>query len=199
MSYDTALEAFVTPMRRRFTIPAGMDQKGFLDDLADALARFTPSQLDAAATWFRDNREVRAFPTIAECKATCARMPSEDHIRIARKAYDREANRKADEAVEFRRRIEAYKLCRSAMGREADHNGWLVALIEFCEDNQRLPAGYEIDEVKAKSQRSVDALERLQGPGLSPAIYATCANWRQAMLDRAHTEVFEYQAKARAA
>jgi hypothetical protein len=195
MSFQAVTDNFVIPMRNRFTIPSGLDQGGFLADLTDALANFTPAQLDGAATWFRDNREVRAFPTIAECKSTCARMPREADIAIARKAYDRESNRKADEAVEFRRRIAAYKLCRCAMGREADHNGWLVALIEFCEENQRLPAGYEIDEIKAKAQRSADALDALQGPGMSPAIYAACSQFRRNMLDRAHTEVFDYRPK----
>jgi hypothetical protein len=118
VSYDTALELFVAPMRRRFTVPAGMDQKGFLDDLADALSSFTPSQLEAAADWFRDKYEPRSFPTIAVCKAACARMPREADIAIARKAYDRESNRKADEAVEFRRRIAAYKLCRRRSARQ---------------------------------------------------------------------------------
>jgi hypothetical protein len=200
MSYETAMEAFAVPMRRRFTIPAGMDQKGFLDDVADALSGFTVSQLEAAATWFRDKYEPRTFPTIAVCKSACARMPREADIAIAQKAYARESNRKADEAVEFRRRIEAYKLCRCAMGREADHNGWLPALIEFCEDNQRLPAGHEIDDVKAKAQRSADALESLlKGMKEGGSLYAACAQFRRNMLDRARTEVFDYRQKMQAA
>jgi hypothetical protein len=196
LSLEIAFTHFVEPMQRRFAVSRDMPREAFLEDCAAELARFSVVQLDGAVQWFTRNHKQRTFPSIGDCIDTVARMPTEKHIEVARKAYDREANRKADEAVEFRRRIEAYKLCRCAMGREADHNGWLPALIEFCEDNQRLPAGHEIDDVKAKAQRSADALESLlKGMKEGGSLYAACAQFRRNMLDRAHTEVFDYRPK----
>jgi hypothetical protein len=151
-----------------------------------------------AAAMFRDSREHRTFPSIAECKRACAEVPRSVVHAQTRSPFSTQAERSAEERQEDERRRRARVICHCEMGRQADREGWLVALIEFAADNGRLPVGSELDGVRKKARKSEDGLyanRHLFVKGVAdesqPGPYYACLlNFRKTMLERAHQEVF---------
>ncbi len=147
-------EAFVEPMRRWFTDPPSAQSGAFFADLADDLAPYTEHQLTLAASSIRRSRALRTFPTIRECIDACEKMPAapahQAQPTAGKKTY---RERELDQQDEWRRRKEAERLCRSEMGRQADREMWLTALIEFAAEHLRLPERGEIADVKDLAER----------------------------------------------
>jgi hypothetical protein len=189
LSLQDAFTHFVAPMRRAFTIPSGMPQDEFLADLAEELSGFTSYQLETAAKHFRKSREMRSFPTIAECRSACQRFTEVPVIQIAGPKYKTEEERKAEAIQERHRLIDAYRMCRCDLGRQADHEGWLQTLVEFCAEHCRLPNRQEA----AKLQAFSDEVDRNLHAEPKPANYLMLCQIRDHMREKARREVFEFQ------
>ncbi len=153
-STDAAFERFVGPMRKWFNDPPGADSSGFFADLAGDLAPYTEYQLELAASSIRRTRKERYFPTIRECIDACEKMPAapahQAQLTAGKKTY---RERELDQQDEWRRRKEAERLCRCEMGRQADREMWLTALLEFAAEHLRLPERGEIADVKDLAER----------------------------------------------
>lgn len=187
MTIQNAFDHFVAPMRRRFSVPAGMDQDGFLGDLAESLSAYTVHQLQQAAEHFRDNRTVRVFPTIAECRQAAERFtaaPTAAASISSRQWMGAEEERTAAMS-QGHARVEAFRLCRCELGLRADREGWLNAMIDFCEVKRRLPNREEIVGLRRLAQRNEDAVEKHGGQ-----LRGILMGFRRSMHERARADVF---------
>lgn len=174
-----ATKFFIEPMLETFDGPPGSSPSAFFDALAEELAGFSEKRLSAAVSLLRRTRKYPRFPTFAECVEACrmAVVPGEIAARhIARN----ESARNADMAI-------ARQLCRCDLGLEADADGWLVTMLEFCEREGRPPANrQEIETCKNMSRMGDEACESLRGGSL----FASMEKLRRNMNHRARTEVF---------
>ena len=206
MSETEAYTHFVEPMRRRFTVPSGIDPDLFSADLAEALANYTIYQLQCAANHFRDHRTQRSFPTIAECRQSCERFTEVPKAQATvTGAFEPDAIKKSLEHTALLNRIEAFKLCRCQLGRVANEEGWLGRLIDFASDHQRLPNEREVSTIKAAQREADRSLERLRPPvegshwslAEQAALYEKMAGFREAFKAKAYNDVFGFIEKKR--
>jgi hypothetical protein len=102
---------------------------------------------------------------------------------------------KAQDADRWRARLEAVKLCRGDLGRRADREGWLCALIDFAQERGRLPSEREVDGCKAEARKSQDGLDALRGG----PYFRSFSELRENMLARARKDVFGGPAQLQAA
>lgn len=130
-----------------------------------------------------------AFPNLATCRQAleaASRRQAQPET-TDRKPWEGETG--DDWRAKRQREIAAFKLCRCQLGERADKEGWLPALLEFCQDAGRLPDGREQDGVIAKARRSEDGLARARATDM----YRSLVEWRRLMLERAHREVFAFR------
>ena len=147
-------------------------------------------QIEQAAKHLRDTRTLRSFPTIAECRAACERFLDKPQAPTAT-TYQTDEMRRSFEHTRSVRRQDAYRLCRCALGETANRDGWLVALVEFCEANNRLPFSAEIDAVKAVARKSEDEMHTCTpAKGYDERVYVHLVAMRQEMLNFYAMEVF---------
>lgn len=155
------------------------------------------------------------------------KMPVQNAIRVAVLQAERSASSAAHartygpsdpaawdwsgkESVYFRSRDQAKDICRTDLdlARRADREGWLISLIDFCQDRGRLPERpAEIEFCKARSRKAEDALTDLRdapiGSRLSCGssatdwkqiagshVYEPMVRLRRAMLDQASRIIF---------
>jgi hypothetical protein len=164
---------------------------GFARRLEPYAQTLSADALQAIATRLIE-RGGKAFPSFTNCREALSRGEAAlTPMGFEPRAWE---THKRD-SLEWDRRLAAIKICRCSMGETADNEGWLPALLEFCEDNNRLPYNSEIGHVKAKARRSEDALHRAQG---SP-FFKSLVGWRKNMLDRARSDVFGHIEMPRAA
>ena len=126
----------------------------------------------------------KTFPTFSQCKDAIAKAGMISALKLATDLRPYETQKR--DAFDWERRVKAIKLCRCQMGDVADREGWLPALIEFCQDTSRLPDSTETPGVRGRAQRSEDALDQSRG---SP-FYQSLMTWRRNMIERAHVDVF---------
>jgi len=176
------MKSFVEPMLARFERPSGGDAAQFFSGLGESLSEFSDATLMAAVGHFRLTRKYRTFPLESECLEACRKVVVEPS-RASRPKFlwEREEPRVSQE-----RWIAARQMARCDLGREADAGGWLVALLEFCEREGRLPGRHEADNCQRIAGRSEAGLRRNFGTQL----YQSLTRLRQIMLDKAHREVF---------
>lgn len=188
MDAKDIFEVFVTPMRKRFALPQGVADHGFLAELAESLEGYSAHQLEAASRWFRDNRTRQTFPTIAECRQVCERFaPAAAQAAPTARTWKPAEEERSEAIAKVQRRHRAVQLCRgSELAHQASAESWLVGLLEFCEDNGRLPDDREWRSVRAGTH-AVDAnLHRDPKPFGYPGL----CRLRAEMHARAAREVF---------
>lgn len=135
----------------------------------------------AAAERLVRSRKAKGWPSLSEC---------EEALRDAASAPAPVSNRTWKSGHEYRseaiadreKRINAYRLCRCRMGREAHAGGWLNALVDFATDHGRLPSEREIADLIALAKRNDEAAAHSPFEGLRTI--------RKAMHDRAYREVW---------
>lgn len=174
------MRSFIEPMLARFEKPSGADSDVFFAGLVESMAELSDASLMATVGHFRLTRKYRTFPLESECLEAArkvvvkgsspAKLSWESELKISQGAW-----------------IKARQLCRCDMGRIADGGGWLVALLEFCEREGRLPYGREVDDCERVAGRSEAGLRACEGGPL----YASIKRLRQIMLNKAHQEVFD--------
>lgn len=190
---------FTDPMRKRFTVPAGLNEADFKDDLAEGLASYSVYQLACASNWFRDNRTQRAFPTVAECRHRCEEFAAERGAQVERSAGARnwktDAELREDEKQRDEREARAVEMLRGT--REAEgalKDGWLVRLIEFATDNQRLP---DMEECTALYHASKATDANLHRGGIDKGLYRKLCEMRVNAKLKAIRKVFGREEEAK--
>lgn len=126
----------------------------------------------------------KSFPTLRVCQAALER--AERRLAVPVSGEPKPWERQAANRDEWERRLAGIRLCRNPIGREADRDGWLPALIEFAAEHARLPDGREVERVKAVARRCEDGLAECRE---SP-LYRNLVNLRRGMQERAHRDVF---------
>ncbi len=169
-------ESFIEPMLAVFNQPPGANPGEFFASLAEDLARFSDAHLAEAVKNLRASRKYRDFPTIGEC------------VEAARAAVVPRgvSDRKDDAGEEWARKLEAFRLCRCSMGRQAQREGWLVALFDHCREYGRLPDADGVEACRDASARSAAGLDEARGTPL----YASLKSLREKMLARREKEIF---------
>lgn len=140
--------------------------------------------LQAVATKLIERQ--KTFPSFAQCRDAIARAEEAMTAPVSTAVRPWEIQKR--DKYDFESRLKGIKLCRCALGHTADRDGWLVSLIDFCEERERLPNDHEVYALKAKSRKIEDALEMARGT----PFYNSLIGWRKNMLERAHLDVFEY-------
>jgi hypothetical protein len=129
----------------------------------------------------------KSFPTLKTCQRALreaeARLLAPTNTSV--RPWERQ---KAKDDAEWQARLAAIRLCRCDLGRQADREGWLTTLLEFCQDEGRLPEAREIEALKRRNREVDDNLHRRP----LPINYASLCNLRKAMLERAHKDVFAF-------
>lgn len=192
MTTETAFEHFVTPMRRRFVVPQGLPQDDYLADVAESLEAFSDHQLASAATWFRDHREHRTFPTSAECRRACGRFvetPVSRPVGLGFR-YVSDEERRSEAIIARQQWLDAVRMCRCDIGHRADSEGWLTSLVEFCRDRGRLPDAREEIGLERRARQIDDNLHREP----RPIMYGALCRLRRSMVEKAHRDVFGHAA-----
>ena len=169
-------ESFIEPMLSVFNHPPGANPGEFLASLAEDLARFSDAHLAEAVRMLRSSRKYRDFPTIGECveAARAAIVPCGV------------SERKDDPGEEWAHKLDAFRLCRCSMGRQAQREGWLVALFDYCREYGRLPDADGVEACRDAAAQSVAGLEAARGTG----VYASLKALRANMIARREKEIF---------
>jgi hypothetical protein len=161
-----------------FNQPPGANSGEFFASLAEDLARFSDAHLAEAVKSLRSSRKYRDFPTIGECV---------DAARAAVVPQSKGADHGKDAAAEdWAHKLEAFRLCRCSMGRQAHREGWLVALFDYCREYGRLPDADGVEACRETAARSVAGLEASRG---IPQ-YASLKGLREKMIARREKEIF---------
>lgn len=92
----------------------------------------------------------------------------------------------AQQRLHYAKRRDACFKARCNLGRRADKEGWLCAMLDFIEDEGRLPEGREIDALILKAKKSEGALHDMRGTPFHASMVALRLN----MLERASMDVF---------
>ena len=179
---DQIHEKFIKPLEAVLGEPkrAGADPEAIYAALIDDLAQFTPIALEEAMKELRRDR--RSFPTISECVQACWK------VRVVLEPGQQPKRVSSKETEAWNTRLAAIRRVRSdsEMARAADANGWLVGLIEFAEEHERLPHPRERVRLEDRSQVA-DAKCYIEG---NADLTASLSALRKAMKDRAHRDVF---------
>ena len=194
-------QAFIGPMRRWFNDPPSSQAEGFFADLAEDLAPYTEHQLTLGAASIRRARSARTFPTIRECIDACEKMPAMPVVEaqpLAGKKTFRQ--REIERQDEWGRRKEAERLCRCDLGRQADKEMWLTALLDFAKEHQRLPERGEIAGVERLAHRAnervhelwqaVELARTVEDRNDARVLAERIENLRKRMHERAYRDVF---------
>jgi hypothetical protein len=181
---------FLEPMARAGFIPSD----DFRSLLEEELTGFGERDLKDAASHIIRTRTFSTFPMIGEIREAIrvvgdARLPAASRQRL-------------DQQMEFeKRKLARRKACmrirNTALGEPADREGWLHGLIDFVVAKDRMPDAEEQAELRrvaeslqklplVKPQKEVRGWTTLAGVGVS----ASLTRLREAMLKKAHTEVF---------
>lgn len=146
--------------------------------------------LRAAAEKVCENIRGKSAPNIKELKKhlTGARHKAEVYhaARVGPDPWDFEAQQR----LHFAKRKQACFMCRCNLGRRADKEGWLGAMIDFAEDHGRIPEGREIDACIVTAKRSESKLHDQRGTPM----YNSLVTLRLNMLERASLDVFGEEA-----
>lgn len=140
----------------------------------------------------------KSFPSLSQCRDALSR--AEEFMSSPASTDARQWDVQTRDSAEWEAKKAAWKMCRCELGRQADREGWLTALIEFCMDRGRLPGTHEVNSVIAKARQTEASLKRLEPPvegshwslGEQADFYRAAKNMRALMLARAHEDVFGF-------
>jgi hypothetical protein len=161
---------------------------GFVKRLEPYAKTLSGEVLEAVATRLIE-RGGKSFPSFLTCKIAIEQ--SERAMSAPVSTGLKPWQHQEGERLDFEAKKQAWKLCRGEMGRTASQEGWLQTLVEFCADKARLPNEREVRDLKAFCQKVDDNLHAEP----RPAFYKNLCEWRQAMKDRAHEDVFGFYDK----
>ena len=123
-------------------------EKAWVNTMVRELGGFSDDVLEHAMTTMLRTRKVRQIPLVSECIDAC--VEARRWLEKDRRSGElRDINPSAGESDWSTERVKlAYDLCKSAMGKEAAKDGWVLTLWNFIRKNQRLPKGSEIEACK---------------------------------------------------
>lgn len=122
-------------------------ETAWLRSMSETL-RGTPADvLDAAARKIIATRKYTTFPLPAECRQAC--MQAAEEMAARRRLETLPAMRGPNPNYYSEERDQlADDLMKCELGRQACHEGWQLAMWNFCRDNMRHPHAHEIERCK---------------------------------------------------
>lgn len=131
------------------------------------LKGFSDEVLEQAAKDMLRRRRGEYFPILSECLAACT--DAKHWIEQASPKLKFKTAETADPKSIDRQNL-ADQLVMGEMGRQAAHEGWILALWNFIRDNGRLPEQRQIGKLKAESKGFDHALDQCRAGGWQQAI-----------------------------
>lgn len=128
------------------------------EEYRSALAKFTPSQLDAGWVALRDSHEGRSWPTIFDVRRA---VLSKSVLATPR------TEEKPQHFPEF-----ANSIMQSNIAARAMRDGWLLSLWDFCDQNGRAPTEHESSQLIRETRIADEkACQINQSDALGRALY----------------------------
>jgi hypothetical protein len=158
---------------------------GFVRSLTPMIDQLSADMQEHAAQGIIRSRKAKGWPSLTECEKAL-RLAAEPARPVTGASFKSSAEVRSDHIADNERRIQAFKLCRCAMGREAHEGRWLNAMIDFCFDNGRLPQGREVTTLKDLARKNDDAAQS------SATRFPPFLAMREAMHDRAYRDVWGF-------
>lgn len=157
--------------------------KGFIDSVEPYAKDLNEIGLEEAVNKIKNKHKTK--PSLSQCRDALGAVQRIVSARISTDIPKWDNN--ARDRLRWQRRREAAKLCACEIGRIADREGWLCSLLDFVEDNGRLPETRDEEFIiKARMRRVEDSLERARGT----PFFNNLVNWRKNMIDAARRLVF---------
>ena len=154
---NEAVFHFVREVAMHFPIKHGSDEaeRAWLESHSKVLSRFSPEVLRQAADKIVETRKYKTFPLPADIIEACEIVEKRAAIKHRAMTLPTLAPPTTDEWSPERQRI-AYSVCRTALGRQAAREGWVLRLWNFARVELRHPGEQEVErlkrEVKAHKQ-----------------------------------------------
>lgn len=135
------IEKFLRRMLVMFGEPDTSDLDAYLDEYRDVLEGLSSKGLDHVWAAVRDTHKRRGWPHLAEVRAA---VKSSGDATYHNPTGDLEKRFKGWLPADIER---ADRMCRSAIGEQAQREGWLGGLHSFIAKNNRYPNGSEQAEI----------------------------------------------------
>ena len=113
-------------------------ENSWLRSMADALRGYSPAILAEAARHIIDHRKYTTFPLPSECREACIAAARRQESQVRAETLPEFRSSMPFWASEERERL-ANDLIKSAMGKQAANEGWVLALWNFCLEHARIP------------------------------------------------------------
>lgn len=178
MSNDTKhVTPFLMRLQTMYGEPDSDNPAAFLAEYARLLKKYSGSTLDKACDLVLRNNRYKTWPTIGECVSCC-----EDAIEKTTADAPRNFGMKQPEWSPERVKA-ADEMIVSDIGRRAGDEGWILALWDFCREQQRLPRAHEVGSLVAKSRGFDDAYGKCCD-GTVTILAADLKAWGDSILQR---------------
>lgn len=145
---ETLAEHFIRPMRAVFNAPQGDDEGSFFAMLAEDAGDVTEHQCREAVKHFRQTRQRRDFPNIAECLDALRKVP---------KYAGHEAPKKPAPGWSFKRQADDF--LRTPQGQICARQGWATDVWAYIAEHGTPPDKATAQRIKAGCLRAWERVE----------------------------------------
>lgn len=143
------------------------------------LSGFKPTVLERGFQEMVRKRKESKTPTPAECISACTE--AKRWVELDSQGEKLPEFRTPQGEFSTERWRLAHEMKRTALGRQAATEGWVVSFVHFCRRNQRLPVGAEIDQCKRDSAGIEEICARAER-GEAGLMSAAIAKWGAGVL-----------------
>ncbi len=151
MSVSPVYTHFIKPLEGLFKRPPGSSEKEYLNLLKTKLSGFDPVDLREAADDIAMKAESQTWPLpgfcVKACEAAKAKRLAAEKPQTNIPVPGEPLRMPEDAALRIIAAEDA------AMGLAACDGSWIVSLLEFVQENKRMPVGREVDDVRATASR----------------------------------------------
>lgn len=153
-SHTEVFDNLITPLEARLGVFSRGDATAFYNDCCDALSSYPVQAVRAAQRWYRDNWTYGRWPSPAEMRDRCSKVPVLKAVN-AEPTEPGKPDYKLDED-------KVTKLLDCQLGRDAARQRWIGDLYDFVAENHRLPYRKEADPLKGRAGRHDALIDQLQ-------------------------------------
>ena len=168
---------FLVRLQTMYGEPDSDDTAAFMREYVRLLKGFSARTLEAAGDLVLRRNRFKTWPTIGECIKACEDANEEAAAKVP-PSFGTKQPEWSDERV---RAANAMIVC--DLGRRAGDEGWILALWDFCREQQRLPRPHETGALVAKSRGFDDAYGKCCD-GTVTILAADLKAWGESILRR---------------
>lgn len=154
-SHTEVFDNLITPLEARLGVFSRGDATAFYNDCCEALSPFPVQAVRAAQRWYRDNWTYGRWPSPAEMRDRCSKVP-------VLKAVDTEPTEPSKPEYKLDEE-QVTRLLDCQLGRDAARGRWIGDLYDHVAEFHELPGRKQIDQMQSRAGRHdamVSQLER---------------------------------------